>query len=988
MRHRARTILAAGTLLISTATAAPTALATPGPPAPAPGAAPIAEDAIRVWTAEVTADRIPEVLAAGTDAHELTERPRGDAPARIELHLSTAQARELSAKGVKLVERTPPAGAAARAKAAGDGVFRPYAGKGGLKEEVLATAAAHPDLAKAVSIGKTVKGQDILALKVGKDARRTTDGARPSVLYVSNQHAREWITPEMTRRLMHTYLDGYGKDRRITDLVNGTDLWFVLSANPDGYDFTHADPANRQWRKNLRDNDGDGRVTAADGVDLNRNFPYKWGYDNEGSSPDPTDETYRGPKAGSEPETLALDRFERRIGFEYGINYHSAAQLLLYGVGWQVATPSPDDVLYRALAGTPENSAIPGYRPQLSSELYATNGEADGHAANVNGMMMFTPEMSTCGTASASDPNDAWRPEDCASVFTFPDDEKLIAAEFAKNVPFALAVAETAAHPDRPVSVTGLTAPDLTADPFTTSYAAAGQDQPIAVTARKALRDKELRWRINGGREKSADLRPWRGGERYGGGDNLRFEQYRAAVTGARPGDRVEVRAVGRDRAGKLVSGAAFTYTVAARPRAETLVVIEDAGPGAPAATRAYTEALRDNGRSVAVWDVARQGVPHPLGVLAHFPVIVHHSGPGGAAAPTQLALRDRLNEGGRLIEAGDRAGAPVDLGGGNDSDDFAQYWLGAYSRTTVAGADGFTGAGRLAKAGGPLTPSAGSGVFTVTSDTLPPKTFPDFASAAAGGYAGAVNPFGPYAGTKMAFASHADDEWKRLTRTVDLTGVTAADKPTLKMALSWDVEPDYDFGLLEAHTVGAEDWTTLPEAGGGTTAGLPADCVEGGFLDTHPFLRHYLGEADGACVPRGSTGTWNRFNGSSDGWREVSFDLSAYAGRTVELALSYVTDGGAGRFGLLADQARISIGGVAGPVEGFENGLGTWAARGAPAGSPEIPGDWSPSGELFRTHGAVTARDSVLLGFGLDRLGARKDRALLIGKALKTLNR
>ena len=71
----------------------------------------------------------------------------------------------------------------------------------------------------------------------------------------------------------------------ITDLVDTTELWFVPVANPDGYDYTFT-PGNRLWRKNLRDNDGDGRITANDGVDLNRNFPTKWGYDDEGSSPE------------------------------------------------------------------------------------------------------------------------------------------------------------------------------------------------------------------------------------------------------------------------------------------------------------------------------------------------------------------------------------------------------------------------------------------------------------------------------------------------------------------------------------------------------------------------------------------------------------------------------------------------------------------------------------------------------------------------------
>ena len=53
-------------------------------------------------------------------------------------------------------------------------------------------------------------------------------------------------------------------------LVNTTELWFVPVANPDGYDFTFTD-GQRLWRKNLRDNNGDGEITVGDGVDLNRN---------------------------------------------------------------------------------------------------------------------------------------------------------------------------------------------------------------------------------------------------------------------------------------------------------------------------------------------------------------------------------------------------------------------------------------------------------------------------------------------------------------------------------------------------------------------------------------------------------------------------------------------------------------------------------------------------------------------------------------------
>ncbi|MFF5441638.1 M14 family zinc carboxypeptidase [Streptomyces achromogenes] len=981
MRHRARSILAVGALMIGGASLAPTAQARSDDPSPAP-------EEVGVYHAEVTGQQVPLLLKAGQDGHELGERTAGGGRTRVEVYLTGKQAARLREQGVALTEHTLSAKAEARVEGAAQGVFRPYSGSGGLKEEILRTAGANPGLTKVESIGRTIRGQDILALKLTGNARKSEDGSKPAVLYMSNQHAREWITPEMTRRLMHYYLDHYRTDRRIKKIVDSTELWFVLSANPDGYDYTFKGPDTRLWRKNLRDVDGDGVIGSGDGVDLNRNFPYKWGYDNEGSSPNPTSQTYRGASPASEPETRALDALEKRIGFRYGINYHSAAELLLYGVGWQVATPTPDDVLNRALAGTPENSAVPGYRPQLSSELYTTNGEADGHASNVNGMAMFTPEMSTCQTASDSDPDDAWNSRDCRSGFTFPDDETLIQREFAKNIPFALSVAETAAHPDRPASAVGLDAADFTPAAFTTSYSR-GADQEVAVVARKAVRDKELKYRVNGGRTLDQALRPWKGGETYGGEDNLYFDEYRAKVRDGEPGDRVEVWFTGETRSGKKVSSPHFTYTVARRPAADTLVVAEEGAAATQA--RVYADALRAAGHRALVWDVATQGAPDALGVLKHFRTVVHYSGANGPGNATQLRLRAYLNEGGRLIEAGERAGGSVDLGDGTPSDDFSQYYLGAYSRMPAKGATGFTGSGALAGFSGALGDAPGNpldaaGTYGVTSEELPVAGFPQFRSAAAGAFRGTVNPYGPYAGAFMAVAAHTDNAYKRLTRTIDLTGVTAADRPALSARLLWDTEPGYDHVVVEAHTAGADDWTTLPETSGATRTAVPEEC--GALAGEHPWLKHYLTPDGNTCAASGTTGSWNSLNGTSAGWQRVSFDLSAYAGKSVEVSIGYITDTGSGGYGVLADEASLVVGGAARETEGFESSLGAWRAAGPPAGSAPVRKDWARAEALFRTYAAVTTDDTVLLGFGLEQVVSAADRTALLGKAFAALDR
>ncbi|MGH3986756.1 MAG: M14 family zinc carboxypeptidase, partial [Pseudonocardiaceae bacterium] len=279
----------------------------------APASAVPKSDRLDVYVGDLTAGQLSELVELGVDRHDLEiARIPGERGAkgelRVEAIISGAQARQLATQGVtmqpKKVNGQTVAQRATLAAAEGFEVFNTYGGATGIKAEYEQAAADNPSIAKTVTIGQTVNGQDMIALKISKNARTLKDGKKPSVLYLSAQHAREWITPEMNRRLMHYFLDNYGSDPQITKLVNENELWFVPVANPDGYDFTFT-PGNRLWRKNLRDNNVDGTIAPGDGVDLNRNFATKWGYDNEGSSPNPGSETYRGPGPNSEPESQA-----------------------------------------------------------------------------------------------------------------------------------------------------------------------------------------------------------------------------------------------------------------------------------------------------------------------------------------------------------------------------------------------------------------------------------------------------------------------------------------------------------------------------------------------------------------------------------------------------------------------------------------------------------------------------------------------------------
>jgi hypothetical protein len=150
---------------------------------------------------------------------------------------------------------------------------------------------------------------------------------------------------------------------------------------------------------------------------------------------------------------------------------------------------------------------------------------------------------------------------------------------------------------------------------------------------------------------------------------------------------------------------------------------------------------------------------------------------------------------------------------------------------------------------------------------------------------------------------------------------VTASQTPQLQAKLSFDTEPGYDNVIVEAHTVGKDDWTTLPEAGGLTSTDVPAECEAGFLLEEHPFLLHYLTLGD-AWTATGTSGEWNAMTGNSHGWQQATFDISAYAGQQVEVSISYFTDPSTGGVGAFVDDTKVLVGGAVTESEGFETGL------------------------------------------------------------------
>src|SRR5215218_1688042 len=180
-----------------------------------------------------------------------------------------------------------------------------------------ATAPAAPaQTAGWETIGRSAQDRPIRALRVGSPR------ARVKVMVVGQVHGNEPAGRAVVARL------------RGAHPPHGTALWLVDDANPDG--------------------SAAGTRHNAHGVDLNRNFPYRW---------QPQDGMYEsGPSPASEPETQAIQRLVERVHPRVTLWYHQAMNLVVASAG-----DASLQRLYSRLSGLPRKRLTGDYHGTVSS---------------------------------------------------------------------------------------------------------------------------------------------------------------------------------------------------------------------------------------------------------------------------------------------------------------------------------------------------------------------------------------------------------------------------------------------------------------------------------------------------------------------------------------------------------------------------------------------------------------------------------------------
>lgn len=204
-------------------------------------------------------------------------------------------------------------------------------------------AATYPDLCHLDTIGTSINGRLVLALKISDNAG--TDEDEPEVFYSSTMHGDETGGFILLLRLPDYLLKNYNIDTRVKDLVDNLEIWINPLANPDGT-YMSGNTITSPIREN------------ANGTDLNRNFP------------DPEQ-----PLEIQEKENREMIKFMRNHKFVISANFHSGAEVVNYPWDrWQRLHADDDwfTDISRRYADTVHAYSAAGYMTDINDGI--TNG--------------------------------------------------------------------------------------------------------------------------------------------------------------------------------------------------------------------------------------------------------------------------------------------------------------------------------------------------------------------------------------------------------------------------------------------------------------------------------------------------------------------------------------------------------------------------------------------------------------------------------------
>lgn len=194
-----------------------------------------------------------------------------------------------------------------------------------LLEDIDKAASLYPKLISVSTVGNSVNGRAIKLIKVGKGDKKA--------LILGAIHAREIITSKYLMLCIFEYCEAYNSKSgkfgsyNAKKLLDEYTLYIVPCANPDGMEIVSNKKVPNAYIADFSRYD---YKANTNGVDLNRNFPLAWEQVENGVTK-PSNAAYKGPFAGSEPETKCLMGLCEKNRFEFALSFHITGECVFWG---------------------------------------------------------------------------------------------------------------------------------------------------------------------------------------------------------------------------------------------------------------------------------------------------------------------------------------------------------------------------------------------------------------------------------------------------------------------------------------------------------------------------------------------------------------------------------------------------------------------------------------------------------------------------------
>ncbi|MBK7626471.1 MAG: T9SS type A sorting domain-containing protein [Bacteroidales bacterium] len=179
-------------------------------------------------------------------------------------------------------------------------------------------AALYPALCKLETIGTSIYGKKVFAIKISDNV--SSDEDEPEVFYSSTMHGDETGGFILMLRLTDYLLKNYNTSSRVKNLVDNLEIWINPLANPDGT-YKTGNTMSSPVRYN------------ANGYDLNRNFP------------DPVT-----PNTVKQKETIDMIKFMRNHRFVLSCNFHAGKEVVNYPWDRWLSKFHADDIWFRNIS--------------------------------------------------------------------------------------------------------------------------------------------------------------------------------------------------------------------------------------------------------------------------------------------------------------------------------------------------------------------------------------------------------------------------------------------------------------------------------------------------------------------------------------------------------------------------------------------------------------------------------------------------------------